>query len=135
LLVFCTVAEDMFKEINGKFVFTELHTFKSAYYVDKPVAKLYTPEFKLLITYSELHKRTRAQIAQEIDFHLRHREGVIDKQWIEVPWASEAHTHLNAGSTCYLWLPEYKEPPSPTSRPSRAETGSPFNRSPAPSGH
>jgi hypothetical protein len=109
LLVFCAVAEHLFKEIDGRYVFTEAHIFKSAYYQDAPVTKLYTPEFCFLTDFADLQKRVRSQATYEADLVRRYWRGNVLKGSKEVPFDSEFHRSLYAGSTCYLWVPEYKE--------------------------
>jgi hypothetical protein len=109
ILVFAKVAEDMFEEIEGKYTFTGVRQFKSAYYPDRVVSKVFTPEFRLLTNFDELLKRTRAQVAHESDLIRRHWKGNIGRKSLEVPFDSEAHRYLYAGSLCYLWVPEYKE--------------------------
>jgi hypothetical protein len=113
LLVFASIAEHMFNQIDGKYVFTENHVFKSAYYPSKPVTQLFTPEFKLLTDFNDLLKRTSEQIEHESGLKDRYWKGKIEKKSIEVPFDSEAHRHLYLGSTCYLWVPEYKEEKKP----------------------
>jgi hypothetical protein len=118
LLVFCTVAEDIYKEIDGQYVFTEAHTFKSAYYQDAPVTELYTPDFHFLKGFGELLKRTRSQVAYEAALVQRHWNGTVEKEEREVPDDSEIFLSLFGGSECDLWVPEYKEegkkaPPTP----------------------
>lgn len=109
LLIFCRVAEHMYKEIDGKYIFCEVFAFKSAYYVNENVTKLFTPDFRLLTRFDELVERTRRQVSYEADLIRRYWKGRIEKKWLEVPFDSEAHGHLFAGSTCYLWVPGYEE--------------------------
>jgi len=109
LLIFATVAEHSFKEIDGKYVFTQVHQFKSAYYINQPVSRLFTPEFKLLTEFGELLKRTSEQSAHEADLIRRYWKGKIQKKSLEVPCGSEAYRHLYAGSVCYLLVPDYRE--------------------------
>jgi len=109
LLVFATVAEHMFKQIDGKYVFTQVHQFKSAYYADQPVAKLYTPDFRLLTKFDDLLKRTKKQVTHEATLLRQYWKGTIVKKSLDVPGDSEAYRHLWAGSACFLWVPEYKK--------------------------
>jgi len=109
MLLFCEIADNRFREINGKYGFTEAHQFKSAYYVDQPVTELFTPDFSVLSDFEQLLQRTRAQIAKEVSLTNRNWRGVIKKKSVEVPPDSEAHRHLYAGSACFLWVPDYAE--------------------------
>ena len=115
MLVFATVAEHMFKEIDGKYVLTCVHGSKSAYSIDEPVDKLYTPEFGSLVKFDDLLSRTRKQVEHESDLKRRYWSGNIGKRSLEVPFESEAHQQLYAGSSCYLWVPEYIAPNTETS--------------------
>jgi len=121
LLVYAAVAEHMFEEIDGKYVFTEVRQFKSAYYADRPVSKLFTPELQLLTKFEELLERTRKQVAHEADLKRRYCKVRIEKKSLEVPFGSEAYRHLYAGSACYLWVPEYKEDKTKPNEPDAGE--------------
>jgi len=120
LLVYATIAEHMFKEIDGKYVFTQVHQFKSAYYTAQPVSQLFTLDFQLLSKFKELLERTRKQVKHEADLKRRYWKGRIEKKSLEVPFDSEAHRHLYAGSACYLWVPKYKEEKK---QPNKADAG------------
>ena len=109
LLLFATIAEQMFRQIDGKYVLTETRHFKSAYYLDKSIEKLFTPEFNCITTFDELLKRTRIQTKQEASLKQRYWKGSISRKSLEVPFDTEAHRDLYAGSSCYLWLPAYKK--------------------------
>ena len=109
LLILCDVAEHRFKEIDGRYIFTETHMFKSAYFQGEPVKALYTPDFKHLSGFDDLLKRVRSQVAHESDLYHRYWGGTVEKQSVEVPFDSEIHRSLYAGSACYLLMPEYKE--------------------------
>ena len=109
LLIFATVAQRLFKEINGKYVLTQTPQFKSTYYPNEAVTKLFTPDFKLVSTYENLLKRARVQAKYEAALKQKYWSGTIVKKVLEVPYESEAHHHLYAGSVCYLWIPEYRE--------------------------
>ena len=109
LLVFAAVAEHMFRQIDGKYVFTQVHQFKSAYYADQPVAKLYTPDFRLLTKFDDLLKRARNQATHEAGLLRRYWKGAVVKKSLNVPVGSEAYRRLWAGSACFLFAPEYKE--------------------------
>jgi len=108
LLVFAAVAEHMFRQIDGKYVFTQVHQFKSAYYAGQPVARLYTRDFRLLTKFDDLLKRARNQARHEADLLRRYWKGTVAKKSLNVPAGSEAHRHLWAGSACFLFVPEYK---------------------------
>jgi hypothetical protein len=56
-----------------------------------------------------LLKRTKAQVEQEADLKHIYWNGTIVKKSLEVPFETEAHRYLYAGSSCYLWAPEYRE--------------------------
>jgi len=109
LLVFARVAEHMLKQIDGKYVFTQVQQFKSAYYTDQPVTKLYTPDFGLLTTFNDLLKRTKEQATHEATLLRQYWKGTIVKKSLDVPGDSEAYRDLWAGSACFLWVPEYKK--------------------------
>ena len=81
---------------------------KTAFFADKPVSDLYTPEFKLLTIFADLLKRARAQVKHEAGLRRRSWQGSVVKKALPVPMSSEAHKHLWAGSDCSLWVPEYK---------------------------
>jgi len=109
LLVFATVAKNSFKQIDGKYVLTQTRQFKSAYYPGKPIKNLFTPDFKLVSTYQDLLSRAKAQTSHEAALEHRYWNGSIVKKSLEVPFESQAHSYLYTGSTCYLWIPEYKQ--------------------------
>ena len=107
-LVFATVARNMFRDIEGRYLFTRVRPFRSAYYADQPVAKLYTADFRALTKFDELLKRTRDQVAHETNWLRISWKNTIEKKALEVPIDSEAFRQLYAGSVCYVWVPEYK---------------------------
>jgi hypothetical protein len=109
LLLFCTVGKDLFHEIDGRYVLTETHQFKSAYYQGVSVSKLYTPDFHFVADFADLLKRTRAQVDREKDHRIRHLMGTVERGELEVPFESKIHRSLYAGSSCYIWVPVYKE--------------------------
>lgn len=109
LLVFATVAQHLFKQIDTKYVLTVTRKFKSAYFPAHAIKKLFTPNFTCVLTFDELLKRTKVQVEHEANLKHRYWKGTIVKKSLEVPVDAEAHRYLYAGSTCYLWLPEYKE--------------------------
>lgn len=108
LLIFCDIADNVAKEVDGKYMFTVIHEFSSAYYVDQAVEKLYTPDFQLLSAYSEMLERVKKQIQEERLLHLMHPEMNVLRRRIEVPFDAPAYRTLYAGSSCYLWVPEYQ---------------------------
>lgn len=108
-LVFAAVAEHMFKQIDGKYVFTQVRQFKSAYCADQRVTKLYTPHFRLLTKFDDLVQRSRKQATHEADLLRRYWKGTIVKKSLDVPGESEAYRDLWGGSACFLWVPEYKK--------------------------
>lgn len=109
ILIFCTIARNMFRDIDGKYVFTENQIFISAYGIDQPLGKLFTPDFHLLTTYAELLKRSKAQISYEQSLEHQYWKGIITEKRIEIPRGSEAFHALFAGSSCYLLIPDYQE--------------------------
>ena len=109
LLILCNVAEHRFKEIDGRYIFTETHMFKSAYFQGEQVKALYTPDFKHPSGFSDLLKRVRSQVTHERRLFQRYWGGTVEKQSVEVPFDSEIHRSLYAGSSCYLLVPKYKQ--------------------------
>ncbi len=110
ILIFAKISEQMYHKIDGKYDLSERSMFRSVYYPDKPVTKLFTPDFKLLTDFNDLLKRTKAQVAYENDLKDKYSKGMIAKISAEVPFDSEAHKYLYAGSSCFLWIPQYIEP-------------------------
>jgi hypothetical protein len=111
LLVFATVAENLHKEIDGKYVLIPIvgSNTGSAYFADQSVDNLYTQNFKTLVKFDELLLRTRAQAVYESELKRRFKQGEFRKKTLEVSLDSEAHKKLYAGSVCYLWVPEFKQ--------------------------
>jgi hypothetical protein len=107
LLLFATTSEHLFREIDGKYVLTVSQEFKSAYPSDQPVARLYTPEFKLLTRYDELLQRARKQSRQEEIRQHEYWKGRIVRKALEVPPDAEIYPLLDAGSAVHLWYPEF----------------------------
>jgi hypothetical protein len=107
LLVFATTAEHLFQEIDGKYVLTNAHEFKSAYLVDQPVTKLFTPEFKLLVKYDELVKRARQQSEAEARRQHQYWMGKVVRKSLKVPGDAEIYALLDGGSAVDLWYPEF----------------------------
>ncbi len=110
LLIFAWVAKHGFTEFGGKYVLTVAHQGQSAYYADRKVTGLFTPEFDLLTEFDSLLKRTREQVAAETQFLNTYPEGKVEITRSEVPFASKAHKHVSGGSSCYLRVPEYHKP-------------------------
>ena len=109
ILVFTTIAEHMFKKINGKYILTVARGFKSAYYPGRTVSGLFTPKFKILTSFDDLLERAQAQVAHEASLKARYWNGTVQKKSLEVPIDSEAAKKLWAGSSSFLWVPEYRE--------------------------
>ena len=108
MLIFCSISEHNFPEIDGKIIFTEQHSFKSAYFADEPIRAVYTPDFRRIVRVAELVERTRAQVHHERGLLAQYWKGTVEKKSLEIPHDTEASQDLEMGSTCYLYVPEYK---------------------------
>jgi hypothetical protein len=109
LLVFARAAENLFKEINGKYVLTRTRGVKSVYAPGEPVENLYTADFGVLTAFAELERDARAQVRQEISHRRVYPRGRVLEARLEAPMGSEAHRKLCAGSTCYVRVPFYEK--------------------------
>ena len=109
LLIFVSIADHTFNEIDGKYIFTETHQFKSAFYKDREVSNIYTQEFKRIKVFEELIKIVETQVNYEADLYRRYWEGTIEKKSLNIPGDCEAFKSLYAGSACCLWVPDYIE--------------------------
>lgn len=107
-LIFVSVAKNKFGSINGKFVLTHTHMYKSLFSASTPIQKLYTPEFHRLTDFTELAQRTLKQVQKEQAFLAKHPKAEVAEGHVEIPWDSELHQELWAGSISYLILPEYR---------------------------
>ena len=116
LLVLARVCKRSFKEIDGKYVFARVHGGKSAYYPDRPVSDVFTPDFHVVANVQDLLKRIRRQVASEEQFLRTFTWGAVEMKRVEVPGASEAYRRLYAGSACYLYVPEYIQQKARASR-------------------
>lgn len=110
LLVFAHVVTNNFASIRGKYVLTVVVGSKSAYYMDKDVLRLFTPEFGVLTSAKKLLKRTREQVAAEVRFLNAYPTGKVAIKQVEVPMGSQAHKRLYGRSSCFLYLPRYDKP-------------------------
>jgi hypothetical protein len=106
-LIFAKTSEHLFPEIDGKFVLTNAHDLKSAYMTDQPVARLFTPEFKLLRKYDELLERAREQAKAEDTRKREYWQGKVVRKSLEVEPGTEIYDLLYGGSAVYLWYPEF----------------------------
>ncbi|MHC5097121.1 MAG: hypothetical protein ACYSOL_03210 [Planctomycetota bacterium] len=109
MLIYCNVAENIEEEINGKYVFTMSISFMSAYYTDKPVQKLYTPECQILSMFSELLERTKKQIEEQDKFFKLHRDAEVLPALIVPEVDSPAYQELYDGGYCFIFVPGYKK--------------------------
>lgn len=109
-LVFARVSKNNFGEIDGKYVLTLVHESKSAYPKGEKVAALFTPGQTILTSFEDLLKRARDQVAEESRFLKTYPEGKVEMMRVEVSFNSEAFKHLYAGSTCYVFVPDYVKP-------------------------
>lgn len=110
LLLFAHVVKNSFASIKGKYILTVAHGSKSAYYMDKDVRDLFTPEFGVLTSAKDLLKRTREQVAAEVRFLNIYPFGKVARKQVEVPNGSKAYKRLYGGSSCFLYLPGYEKP-------------------------
>ena len=108
MLIFCSISEHNFREIDGKFVFAEQHDFKSAYFVDEPVAGLYTADFRKVSGFDDLLQRTRAQVRKDQDLLNSYWKGTVERKSLDIPPDTEAFKDLYLGSVCYIYVPDYK---------------------------
>jgi hypothetical protein len=110
VIVYAAVAKNHFKATNGKLIFTVHHSQRSAYYVDDPVTNLFTTDFLRVTDTKQLIKLTETQVAKERDLRSGYWRGSIKERRLNVPWRTEAHGKLFAGSSCYLLSLGYEQP-------------------------
>ena len=108
MLIFCSISEHNFREIDGKFIFTEQHSFKSAYYMDAPVHALYSADFRRVSRFENLLERTRAQVRRDNELQNSYWKGSVVKKELDVPPDTEAWDDLYSGSVCYVYVPDYQ---------------------------
>lgn len=109
MLVFAKVAEYVYNvpsEIDGKYYFAQ-QICSSAYFSNVLVKDLYTPDFHIVSKFEDLVYRSKAQATKWERLKRRYRQVEVRKQLLEVPFDSEAYKQLFAGSTCFLYVPEF----------------------------
>jgi hypothetical protein len=70
--------------------------------------------FKVLTDGGEIIQATRSAVREVQDYLRANGEAGIKRHYLEVPFSAEAHKHLFAGSTCYIYVPSFM---SKVSRP------------------
>jgi hypothetical protein len=109
VLLFAAVARDQFPEIDGKFAAIRQDGVGAAYSLDRPVERIFSPEFQPVLKAEELVERARAQVAREREFLRAHPRGTVERESRDVPSGTPAYARLYGGSAVYLWVPAYRE--------------------------
>ena len=109
MLVFAEVAEDRHEEINGRYVVMLQHRPGSAFFLDGPVAGLYTGDGQRLTRWDDVLDRVRAQVAQERQFRRVHRQGRVAEERRDAATGSDAFRDLYSGSDVIVRVPAYHD--------------------------
>ncbi len=108
-LIFAAIAKDHFPEIDGKYVVARFEHCHALFFLDAPVAEVYTSDFELVATAADVLGRAGKQVAAERQFLKQFPSGRVFLEDREVPFGSPAFRRLNHGSTVYIRLPAYRK--------------------------
>ena len=109
VLVFAGVGKDLFPEVDGKFVVTGQAAPRTVFYLDRPVAGVYTPEARRVTRADEVTDRAAEQVRRERAFRRQFPQGRVGTEWVAVPDESDAMRDLYARSAVYVWQPAYRK--------------------------
>ena len=107
VLVFARVARNLFKNINGRYIFSNGVDYILPITRKSKIKRIYTSDFKRLQSYDQLLKLTLNQIEKEKQYMANIPNAMIIERRLEIPMDSEIFKEIWQGSTSYLIVPQY----------------------------
>jgi hypothetical protein len=117
LLVFSKIAENTFRELDGRYIFGDYGFVQTTFDVGSdPIFELggrkywfYSEDCLRVPSYDALVDRVHAQVSKEYELRRSYWGGTIEMRKIDAPMGSVAQRDLPGMSGTFIMAPEYKE--------------------------
>lgn len=110
VLIFAKVAENTFREMDGKYVFIHYSSKQATFFADAKVKNVYSEEGSRIEDYNLLVSCAAKQVAKESELRRNHWKGTITMKPIKAQSPSDAFGDLYNGSAVYVITPDYQQP-------------------------